>query len=182
MMNRLLILFMALSFAHLGFATDDVPLPGPGAPPTQPPPPQPTPPPRAEQPPPGGDYPAPPPQQPPGGGAPGEDVTYTLGSGSVGRFKDRTFTFRARYDMNKFRAMRLQCTEAQLRILKVIVRYTDGRTERVPNLEITYRAGQGHIAYMDRRPVSDVTIVAEGISVFKKGGSFRLDAAAARGY
>lgn len=181
MMNRLLILFMALSFAQFSFATDDVQLPGPGAPPTQPPPPQPTPPPRAEQPPPGDDYPAPPPQQPPRE-APGNDVTYTLGSGSVGRFKDRSFTFRARYDMNKFRAMRMQCTDAQLRILKVIVRYTDGRTERIPNLEITYRAGQSHIAYMDRRPVSDVTVIAESTSMFKKGGAFRLDAAAARGY
>lgn len=179
-MIRLLTLLLALSFTHVSFAVDDVPLPGPGAPPTQPPPPQPTPPPRAEQPPPGGDYPAPPPQQPPG--VPGEDSTYTLGSGSVGRFKNRSFTFHTRADMAKLRAMRMQCTQEKIRILKVIVRYRDGREAIIPSLAGTYSYGQSQIAYMDRSPVDQVTVVAESSSVFKKGGTFRLDAAAARGY
>ncbi len=178
-MLKLMSFLVVLAFATVVVADAEVPLPGPGAPPTDPAPPQPTPPVTpAPTPPPYDPNPAPYPTPFPGD--PGADTTYPLGSGSVGRFKERSFTFAPPESLSNIRALRVTCTNEKIKIKSVTVTFKSGQTQTQLILEGSYRTGDSRISYLYSTAVASVTVVASSSSVFRTNGSFQLDAAASR--
>lgn len=143
----------------LGFADTELPLPGPGAPPTNPPPAAPPP------------APAPPHQ--------GAERTYTVGVGQVGRFKSRQFVYSIPPYLNKIWALRVTCTQQKVKIKNVILTYTDGQQSEAFMLSgVLEKPGDSRIHYMYGKNIAKITVVAASSSVFKKNGAFRLDATA----
>lgn len=165
-------------------AKADLPLPGPGAPPSEPPPVQPTPPFAPSPTPPSAPSPTPPPYEdptyPP---APppeyGRDVTYTLGSGQVGRFTDRSFNFYPQVGLRNLRALRITCTNNKIKIKSVKVRINNGREINATFLNGVYNLGDSRNHYLySNNEVVKITVKASSPSLFRKNGAFRLDAAA----
>ena len=184
-MLKLMPFLVVLAFATVVIADAEVPLPGPGAPPTDPAPPHPTPPMAPTPTPPPYDpnptpYPTATPYPTPYPGNPGTDTTYQLGSGSVGRFKERSFTFRPPAGLRNLRALRITCTNEKIKIKSVTVQFKSGQTQDQTILEGLYRSGDSRISYMYSNTVTSVTVVAGTSSVLRSNGAFQLDAAASR--
>lgn len=170
---KLMCFFMIGVIAAALASAEDIPLPGPGAPPAEPPPTYPTPPPPPSPPP---TNPTPPPNPP---GQPGQDITYTLGSGQVGRFGDRDFDFYPQWGLRNLRALRLSCTNNKIKIKSVQIKFTNGRSARAQFLKGVYSFGDSRTQYLyGGQEVERVTVNAASSSIFKKNGAFRLDAAA----
>jgi len=181
-MIKLLSFLMVVAFATAGLTDSEVPLPGPGAPPSEPAPPQPTPPPVPQPTPPPYDpnptpYPTPYPTATPYPN-PGGEVTYSLGSGQVGRFKERSFSFRPPRELRNIRALRITCTNKKLKIKSVKVEFRDGQILDQFTLTGAYSLGDSRITYMYSAPVRKVTVTASTSSVFRSNGAFRIDASA----
>jgi hypothetical protein len=184
-MIKLLSFLLVVAFAAAGLADSEVPLPGPGAPPTEPAPPQPTPPPVPQPTPPPYDpgnprptpYPTPYPTATPFPN-PGGEVTYSLGSGTVGRFKERSFSFRPPRELRNIRGLRVTCTNRKVKIKSVKVEYRDGQIMDQFTLTGTYRLGDTRTTYLYGAPVRKVTVIASTSSIFRSNGAFRVDASA----
>lgn len=199
-MAKFFYLLLVLTLATAGLAEEDLPLPGPGVPPNEPAPPQPTPPPTIDPTPTPGPttpprktpkrkpripkptppYPEEPTPRPIPNPAPKPPKvnrnTFTVGVGQVGRFKERKFTFFIPAHRSEIRALRITCTQQEIKIKDVLVQYVDGQESNQYLLAGTLEKGQSTITYLHGYPVFKITVVATSSSVFKGKGAFRLDA------
>ncbi len=150
--------FFILAFALVSvcLADTELPLPGPGSPPSQGPG-------------------SPPPQGP-------ESSTYTIGSGQVGRFKERSFIFSIPSNLNRIRGLRVTCTHQKIKIKNITVQFADGEVSEQTDLLGTLSLGEFRISYLPGKAVAVITVVASSSSLFRKDGVFMLDATTANAY
>lgn len=159
---------------------DADPLPPPPAPPTDNPPPRPTPPPTNPGNPP--EYPGNP-GYPPSPNPPppvGKEYNYSIGSGELGRFKTREYTFFPRQDLNRITRIRLVGYRNEIEIKEVTVRYVDGYEERVYMLTGDLGAGRIKESWASGRAIHSIKVRASANGIFKKPGGFRVDVTAVK--
>ena len=156
---------------------DNDPLPPPPAPPSDNPPPRPTPPPTS----PGN--PPPYPGNPPFPNPPppvGSEYNYSIGTGELGRFKTRDYTFFPRQDLNRITRLRLVGLRNEIEIKEVTIRYVDGYEELVYMLTGDLGAGRIKESWASGRPIHSIKVRASANGIFKKPGGFRVDVTAVR--
>ncbi|MGZ3805796.1 MAG: hypothetical protein ACXVB4_16380 [Pseudobdellovibrionaceae bacterium] len=180
-MTKFLSFLLILGFASRGLADgSELPLPGPGVP-TQPSEPQPAPSPVHPAPAPEPipeptprytPHPHPHPKPKP----PSQSRnTYTLGTGRLGRFRERSFTFSVPAARNNIRVLRIVGTNEKMEIKSASALMLTGERTDLSFLTGPLSLGYSRITTMSGDPVIEITIVADPVEL-RKNGSFRLDA------
>ncbi|MBO9666220.1 MAG: hypothetical protein J7501_05350 [Bdellovibrio sp.] len=166
-MKWIILLLTVCTLTH-AYAEEDLPMPLPDEPghqyPEPNPAPRPTPRPEPEQP-------APP---------SGQTMTYTLGVGDTGRFKERQIFFYPSSAWTRVNRITLTGVRNNVKIKSVRIYYADawGGPSEDYSLIGDLKVGTTLQAYYDSRPISSIEVTATNKYFWKKPGGFRVDVTA----
>ncbi len=112
-----------------------------------------------------------------------DQLTYTLGTQEADRFQGRFTDFYPRSELSHLVSLRVTSLDNSIEIKQVRIIYDD-RNEVFDSLALRGRLDRGQTRgiFLSGRPIYSIEVMAVVGSVFKKAGTYRIEATARRSH